>query len=101
MCGGKGCKSKAAENLPEYGVETKAPHVRVSVTLAGERGLPKKWSFGGSSLAKSQIFIHRNSVSSSYCFTEHNEELKCVWLPITDPASLYRCESPKPKSSIF
>lgn len=50
------------------------------MTLAGERRLPEKWNFGRSLLAKSQVFIHRNCVSSSYCFREHNEELKCIWL---------------------
>lgn len=83
---GKGRKSKTAENLPEYEEETKTiEHMCTgySMTLAGEREVPKKWNFCGSLLAESQIFIHKNCVSSSYCMREHNEELKYIWLPIS------------------
>lgn len=83
---GKECKSKTAENLPEYEVETKTiKHMCAgySVTLAGEREVPKKWNFHRSSLAESHIFMHKHCVSSSYCMREDNEELTNIWLPVS------------------
>jgi len=56
---GKGHKRETAENLPEYEEEAKTTNhmcTGYSMTLAGEREVPKKWNFHGSLLQNPDFY---------------------------------------------